>query len=138
MVSDVATAVSGWVTLRRATIGAGLALATCQLISTLGHPVGDFVDATVLTWSVAALHSRSDRHSRTAVVAAAATAAIGWLAATPVLGDGLPAHVARTALGVLAGSQIYALITHAGRPVTEPVTPGRNAATTSPTDWIDN
>ncbi len=118
MVSDVATgaAVSGWVTLRRAAVGAGLAIAACVLVGMLGHPAGDFFGVTVLIWSVVALYSGDDRHARTACAAAVVTAALVWLGTTPILDAGLPGNVARALAGALAASQAYALITHAGRP----------------------
>lgn len=117
MVSDVvsvAPAVSGWVALRRSAIGAGLAVAACVLVTLLGHPAGDFVDVSILIWSTIALYSGDDRNSRVACAAAALTALLLWLGTAPIMDAGLPGHVIRALLGAAAGSQVYALITHAG------------------------
>ncbi|BCY12636.1 hypothetical protein [Actinoplanes sp. L3-i22] len=119
MVSDVATAtaVSGWVTLRRTAVGAGLALASCVLIGLLGRPAGAFADASVLIWSIIALYSGYDRHARAAGAAAAVTAVLIWLGTAPLLDGGTPGHVARALLGVLLAGQVYALISNLGQAV---------------------
>ncbi|KUL30032.1 hypothetical protein ADL15_26040 [Actinoplanes awajinensis subsp. mycoplanecinus] len=115
VVSDVATApgaVSGWVTLRRAAIGAGLALAACTLIQLLGRPVGAFLDATVVIWSVVALYNSLDHRCRTAVAAAVLATAAVWFAAAPLLDAGLPGAAARAAVSIVLASQLYAAVTH--------------------------
>lgn len=109
MVSDVAPAtlsVSGWVALRRAVIGAGLAAAACLAITLLGHPITRFLDATILIWAIVALYSGDDRHCRVAAASAAIIAALIWLGAAT-----LHAGPAGAALGALAGSQVYAQVT---------------------------
>ncbi|GAA4587118.1 hypothetical protein BJY16_008133 [Actinoplanes octamycinicus] len=118
MVSDVVQAlpaVSGWVALRRSAIGAGLALAACLLIALLGRPMGAFPAPTVLVWASVALYSGFDRHCRVAAVAAWAAAALVWFGVAPLLPGGITGDVVRAAAGVLAASQMYALVTHAGR-----------------------
>ncbi|GIE87636.1 hypothetical protein [Actinoplanes regularis] len=109
------TSVSGWVALRRAAIGAGLALAVCLLIGAVGRPIGSLLEPTVIIWSVGALYSGFDRHRRLACAAAGTTAVLLWLGVGQVLNAGLPGHVTRTAVGILAGSQVYALVTRVGR-----------------------
>ncbi len=109
------TTVSGWVALRRATVGAGLALTACLLIGAAGRPMGDLLEPTVIIWSVGALYSGFDRGRRLACASAGTTAVLVWFGAGQVLDAGLPGHVARTTFGILAGSQVYALVTRIGR-----------------------
>jgi hypothetical protein len=118
MVADVVEvhfAVSGWVALRRAAIGAGLAVGACVTVTLLGHPVGAFLTPTVVVWAIIALYSGFDRGGRPAAAAAGATAALVWFGAAPMLGAGPAGTVTRAALGILAASQIYAAVTRLGQ-----------------------
>ncbi|WIM93966.1 hypothetical protein ACTOB_005961 [Actinoplanes oblitus] len=118
MVSDAAEglpAVSGWATLRRAVVGASLALTACLVIRLLGRPMGAYLIPTVVVWAVVALYSGFDRRCRIAAAAAWAAAALVWFGATPLLAGGTADDVVRAVAGVLVASQVYALITHAGR-----------------------
>ncbi|AEV86287.1 hypothetical protein ACWT_5269 [Actinoplanes sp. SE50] len=124
MVSHVAAgaaSVSGWTTLRRAAIGAGLALAASLVVAALGHPVISFWDVTLIVWSTGALHSNADHRHGRALTTAALSATVVWLGITALLDatglptTGAPANLARAVLGILAASQSYALITRTGQ-----------------------
>ncbi|WP_189335857.1 hypothetical protein [Actinoplanes ianthinogenes] len=118
MVSDVAEAlpaVSGWVALRRAAVGGGLALAACLLMRLLGRPMGAFLSPTVVVWASIALYSGFDRRCRVAAVAGWAAAALVWFGCASLWVGGATVDVVRVVAVMVAASQVYALVTRSGR-----------------------
>lgn len=105
---------SGWDALIRSATGFGVSVALVAFVSLIWHDVVDLALFLILMCSVDWLHESKDRHHKVAAVVSGCLSVVIGVGAVILLGGG-PADFSRdvacAALGVLAGSQIYAAIT---------------------------
>jgi FtsH-binding integral membrane protein len=102
------------VALFRAATGLGVVAALVALVALIWHEVLDLAFLLMLLGSVNWLHEPEDRHSRVAIVIAGALSFVVGICAAVLLRhaeSGFSRDVACTAIGALAGSQVYAAVT---------------------------
>ncbi|MEV0811397.1 hypothetical protein [Micromonospora sp. NPDC050200] len=106
--------VSGWDALFRSATGFGVSVALVAFVTLVWHDAVDLALPSILMSSVGWLHESKDRRHKVAAVVSGGLSAVVAVGAVILLGGGPPdfsRDVACAALGVLAGSQIYAAIT---------------------------
>lgn len=106
--------VSGRVVLIRAATGFGLVTAMVAVVGLLWPGIADLALIAVVFGGVRWMYEREDRHSTWAAITGGVTAVLAAIAAAMLLHQGqatFSTDVAYAALGVLAGSQVYAAVT---------------------------
>ncbi|MEU8284061.1 hypothetical protein AB0C01_06955 [Micromonospora sp. NPDC048905] len=106
--------VSGRDALFRSATGFGVSVAIVSFVALVWPDAVELALSSILISSVGWLHESKDHRHRVAAVVSGGLSAVVALGAVILLGGGPPdfsRDVACAALGVLAGSQIYAAIT---------------------------